>query len=219
MHKMKIIIGGFGRVGKNLAYKLESEEHEVSVIDKDPSSFNDIKSNFKGNCFVGIVFDKDILEKAGIKDADAFVAVTSGDNSNIVSARIARDYYKVPKVFAHIYDPRRAEIYQNFGIPTIATVSWASSRLIDLIIHPELHVEYFFGNGEVVMVEVNVPPAFENKTIREIEVSGEIRVVSIVRGHSAIIPAPTTLIQKNDRLFISTIQDSLSKLERIFWIK
>ncbi|MHB1252596.1 MAG: potassium channel family protein [Candidatus Humimicrobiaceae bacterium] len=215
---MKIIIGGFGRVGKTLAYRLKNEGHEVNVIDKDCSAFNEIDPEFKRNCFVGIVFDRDILEKAGIKNADAFVAVTGGDNSNIVSARTAKEYYGVPKVFARIYDPKRAEIYQNFGLPTIATVSWASSRLIDLIIHPELHVEYHFGNGEVVMIEVSVPSAFENKTIKEIEVTGEIRAVSIVRGHKSIIPAPTTVIQKNDRLFISVVQDSLSKLERIFWL-
>jgi trk system potassium uptake protein TrkA len=216
---MKIIIGGFGRVGKTLAYRLVNEGHEVSVIDKDPGAFNEVDPDFKGKCLTGIVFDKDTLEKAGIKDADAFVAVTSGDNSNIVSARTAREYFQVPKVFARIYDPRRAEIYQNFGIPTIATVSWSSSRLVDLIVHPELHVEYHFGNGEVVMIEVNVSSAFENKTIKEIEVTGEIRTVSIVRGNKSIIPAPTTVIQKNDRLFISAVQDSLSKLERIFWLE
>ncbi len=218
MHKMKIIIGGFGRVGRYLAYKLENEGHAVSVIDKDPKVFDDLNPGFKGQAICGMVFDRDTLESAGITQADAYIAVTSGDNSNIVSARIARENYKVPKVFARIYDPRRAEIYQGIGIPTIATVMWAGSKLTDLLIHPELHVEYTFGNGDVVLVEMTAPITFENKAVKEIEVTGEIRIASIVRGFKALIPAPTTLIKKDDRLFISVIQDSMSKLERIFWI-
>jgi trk system potassium uptake protein len=216
MHKMRVVVGGCGRVGRFLANRLENEGHIVSIIDKDPQSFNELKPTFKGKKFEGIVFDKDILEKAGIQEADAYVAVTSGDNSNMVSARIAKEYYKVPKVFARIYDPRRAEIYQNIGIPTIATVTWASARLIDLISHPELHIEYDFGNGEVELIEINVSTDLENRKISDIEVTGEIRVASIVRGHSAFVPAPTTIIKKNDRLFISVLQESMGKLERMF---
>ncbi|MCL4417667.1 MAG: TrkA family potassium uptake protein [Actinobacteria bacterium] len=218
MHKMKVIIGGFGRVGKYLAYKLENAGNVVSIIDKDPKVFDDLNPGFKGQAITGMVFDRGVLESAGITQADAYIAVTSGDNSNIVSARIAREYYKVPKVFARIYDPRRAEIYQGIGIPTIATVIWAGSKLTDLLIHPELHVEYTFGNGDVVLVEMAVPITFENKTVKEIEVTGEIRIASIVRGFKALVPSPTTLIKKDDRLFIAVIQDSMSKLERIFWI-
>lgn len=216
MHIMRIVVGGCGRVGRFLAGRLENEGHIVSVIDKNPQSFNDLKPTFKGKKFTGIVFDREILEKAGIQEADAYVAVTSGDNSNMVSARIAKEYYKVPKVFARIYDPRRAEIYQNIGIPTIATVAWASARLIDLISRPELHIEYDFGNAEVELVEVSVSPALENRKISDIEVTGEIRVASIVRGHNALVPAPTTIVKKNDRLFISVLQESMNKLQRMF---
>jgi trk system potassium uptake protein TrkA len=216
---MKIIIGGFGRVGKYLAYKLDNEGHSVTVIDKEPSAFNELNPSFKGKTHTGIVFDRNILESAGIRDADAYIAVTNGDNSNIVSARIAREYYRVPKVLARIYDPRRAEIYRDLGIPTVATVVWASSRFIDLVVHPEVHTEYEFGNSEVILIEATVPVTFENKKVMEIEVTGEIRISSIVRDQKAFIPAPTTVLKRYDRLFIAVSQDSLGKLERLLGIE
>ena len=215
MHKMNTVIGGCGRVGRYLAYKLESEGHFVSIIDKDPSNFEELRQGFKGKKVTGIVFNRDTLEKAGIKEADVYVAVTSGDNSNIVSARIAKEYYQVPKVFARIYDPRRAEIYKNFGIPTIATVSWATSRLANLILNPDLKSEYVFGDGEVEMVEVSVPPRLENKYVKDLEIPSEIKISAILRDNRILIPNAGTIFNKEDILYITISHESIKKLKNM----
>ncbi len=134
------------------------------------------------------MFDRDVLEDAGIKDADCFAAVTSGDNSNIVAARTAREYYRVPRVIARIYDPRRAEIYRGLGISTIASVTWTSTRLLDMVTHPDLHSEYQYGNAEVEMMEVELPATLAGKTVADLTVPGEVAVASIVRAGRAILP-------------------------------
>lgn len=215
MHEMHVVIGGCGRVGSYLSHALEYEGHTVAVIDKDPLAFEALSPNFRGITVEGIVFDRRALERAGIERADAYLAVTSGDNSNIVSARVAKEYYHVPKVCARIYDPRRAEIYRGLGIPTIASVAWSSYRLLDLISHPELHGAFQFGNGEIQLLEVVLPPNLAGKAVEELEVPGEIHVTSVVRGHSAFLPTRGTTLEKEDRIFISAAQESLGKLERL----
>ncbi|MBU4450963.1 MAG: TrkA family potassium uptake protein [Actinomycetia bacterium] len=212
---MNIVIGGCGRVGRYLAHTLESSGHNISIIDKDPANFDELWAGYKGKKVIGIVFDRDVLENAGIKEADVYVAVTSGDNSNIVSARIAKEYFKVPIVFARIYDPRRAEIYKKFGVSTIATVTWASSRLVSLILNPELHSEYVFGSGEVEMVEVTLPLRLENKLVKDLEISGEIKVSAIFRENNVFIPNPGTIFSKDDVLYITVSHDSISKLRNM----
>lgn len=212
---MHVVIGGCGRVGAYLSNMLTYEGHSIAVIDKDPLAFENLKESFSGLRVVGYVFDRDALEEAGIMHADAYLAVTSGDNSNIVSARVAKEHYKVPKVFARIYDPRRAEIYRNFGIPTISSVAWASTRLLDLVSHPELHSEYQFGNGEVELIEVAIPPVLAGRTVKELEVPGEVKVVSIVRGHRAFMPLSGTLMEEDDRVYIAVVRTSMGKLERL----
>jgi trk system potassium uptake protein TrkA len=219
MNGMYVVIGGCGRVGSYLARTLEYEGHTVTVIDRDPLSFESLSPNFKGSTVEGIVFDRETLERAGIERADAYTAVTSGDNSNIVSARIAKEDYRVPKVFARIYDPRRAEIYREFGIPTIASVAWSSYRLLDLISHPEMHNEYHFGNGEVQLIDIDIPPTLAGKRIGELTVPGEIHVTSIVRGHRAFLPTPGASVEKDDRLYISVAQESMGKLERLLGLR
>ena len=123
-----VIVVGCGRVGSGLAISLSAEGHSVAVIDKSPSAFRRLK-DWDGPCIVGSGFDRDDLEKAGALDADALAAVTSGDNTNILTVRIARETYKIPNVVARIYDPRRAEIYQRLGIPTVATVTWTIDQV------------------------------------------------------------------------------------------
>ena len=158
MHRLHVVIGGYGRVGRYLARMLEFEGNTVSVIDQNPLVFDcDEGDEIMGQKFVGPVFDRDVLEDAGIRDADCFAAVTSGDNSNIVAARTAKEYFRVPRVIARIYDPRRAEIYRGLGISTIASVTWTSTRLLDMVTHPDLHSEYQYGNAEVELMEVEVP--------------------------------------------------------------
>lgn len=168
-----------------------------------------------GQKFVGQVFDRDILEDAGIRDADCFCAVTSGDNSNIVAARTAREYYRVPRVMARIYDPRRAEIYRGLGIATIASVTWTSSRLLDMVTHPDLHSEYQFGNAEVQMMEVELPASLDGRLVSDLEVPGEISLAAVVRTGAAVLPTPGFIFEKGDVLFLNVLRESAAKLERM----
>ena len=219
-NRLHVVIGGYGRVGRYLARMLEFEGNTVSVIDQDPLVFDGDEGNeIMGQKFVGPVFDRDVLEDAGIRDADCFAAVTSGDNSNIVAARTAREYFRVPRVIARIYDPRRAEIYRGLGISTVAAVTWTSSRLLDMITHPELHSEYQYGNAEVEMVEVELPATLAGKTVADLTVPGEIAVASIVRVGKAILPVEGSTLEKDDTLFINVLRESAEKLERLLGLK
>lgn len=219
-NRLHVVIGGYGRVGRYLARMLEFEGHTVSVIDHDPLVFDcDDGQDMLGQKFVGPVFDRDVLEDAGIRDADCFTAVTSGDNSNIVAARTAREFFRVPRVIARIYDPRRAEIYRGLGISTIASVTWTSTRLLDMVTHPELHSEFQYGNAEVEMMEVSLPPTLAGRRVVDLGVPGEISVAAIVRAGQAILPAEGTLFEKDDRVFINVVRESAEKLERLLGLK
>jgi len=220
MHRLHVVIGGYGRVGRYLARMLEFEGHTVSVIDQNPMVFEcDECDEILGQKFIGPVFDRDVLEDAGIRDADCFAAVTSGDNSNIVGARTAKEYFRVPRVIARIYDPRRAEIYRGLGISTIASVTWTSTRLLDMVTHPDLHSEYQYGNAEVELMEVDVPGSLDGKVYSELNVSGEIAVSAIVRAGSAILPADGFRLEAGDTMFVNVLRESAGKLERLLGLR
>lgn len=216
---MHVVIGGCGRVGSFLAYMLEREGHSVSVIDKDPEAFENLWDGYTGKKVKGVVFDRDTLIEAGIETADAFVSVTSGDNSNIVSARLAKEHFRVPRVVTRIYDPRRAEIYRRLNIPTVASVAWAGNRMLSFISHAELDSEYQFGNGEVDLVRLDLPPQLVDRNAADINVPGEIQVVCVVRGGSARIASAGTVFREGDILFIAVARESQTKLERLLGLK
>ena len=149
---------GCGRVGSELSSQLVGE-HDVTMIDKDPEAFYRYPPGEGTKTVVGLGFDRDVLEEAGIKDADAFVAVSSGDNSNIVSARVALEMYHVPKVIARIYDPRRAEIYERLNIPTVATTTWGIKQIQLMLFHDRQEIRESFGGGDLLRMRVPVPAA------------------------------------------------------------
>ena len=215
-NRLHVVIGGYGRVGRYLAKMLEYEGHTVSVIDQNPLVFDcDEADEIMGQKHIGMVFDRETLEEAGIRDADCFAAVTSGDNSNILAARTAKEYYRVPRVIARIYDPRRAEIYRGLGISTIASVSWTSTRLLDMVTHPDLHSEYQYGDADVEMMEVELPAGLIGKTINDLVVPGEIAVATIVRQGKGILPEAGTTFEKDDMLYVNVMRESAEKLERL----
>lgn len=216
---MHVVIGGCGRVGSFLAYMLEREGHSVAVIDKNPEAFENLWDGYTGRKVKGVVFDRDTLIEAGIERADAFVSVTSGDNSNIVSARLAKEYFRVPRVVTRIYDPRRAEIYRRLNIPTVASVAWAGNRMLSYISHAELDSDYQFGNGEVDLVRLEVPPQLVDRNAADINVPGEVQVVCVVRGASARLASAGTAFKEGDILFIAVARESQTKLERLLGLK
>jgi trk system potassium uptake protein len=219
-NRLHVVIGGYGRVGRYLARMLEFEGHTVSVIDMNPLVFDcDESEEIMGQKFVGPVFDRDVLEDAGIRDADCFCAVTSGDNSNIVAARTAREHFRVPRVIARIYDPRRAEIYRGLGISTIASVQWTSTRLLDMVTHVDLHSEYQYGDADVEMMQVDLPAGLIGKDVAELAVPGEIAVSAILRGGQGVLPTTGTVFEKDDVIYVNVLRESAEKLERLLGFK
>lgn len=212
---MKVLIAGCGRVGAYLAGRLSMEGHDVAVIDKDPTAFERLGKAFKGITVRGFVFDGEALKKAGIERADAFASVTSGDNSNIVSATIAKDIYKVPKVVARIYEPRRAEIYRRLGIPTVSPVTWASNELLTLMLHAELTREVTFGDGEIQLTKVEIPHRFIGRTVDDISIPGEILGVAIIRGGKSFIPTSGAIFQEHDIIELAVLTTSIPKLKKM----
>jgi trk/ktr system potassium uptake protein len=195
---MHILIMGCGRVGAALTVELAKAGHTVAIIDKRADAFDKLPPGFEAKRFVGLGFDREVLEEAGIKDADAFVAVSNGDNSNIVSARIAREHYHVPKVIARIYDPRRAEIYEKLDIPTIASVRWAASRIMFLLFHGQEEIKESFAGGSMLHLQRDIPDHLTGKPIESVESKGKVEVIAVERGGGAFIPVPGATFQQGD---------------------
>lgn len=208
------VIVGCGRVGAELAQVLESRAFTVSIIDKDPHAFEQrLLPGFSGKKLTGVGFDQEILEEAGIRDAEVFVAVTRGDNTNIVSARIAREYYRVPRVAALIYDPRRAQMYERLGISTVAEVAWATDQMLARILPSAKSIEWTIGSGEVVVVGVPAPPGFIGKPIEELRHPGKARVVALSRFGKTQIPDLKTILQEGDFVHLAVLRSALDEME------
>lgn len=212
---MHVVIGGYGRVGRYLAHMLESAGHTVGVIDRSPEVFAEFGEEIQGRKLTGEVFDRTTLIKAGIERADAYAAVTSGDNSNIVSARVARERFNVPTVVARIYDPRRAVIYERYGIPTISSVKWASGQLLASILEPDLQTVAVHGGGEVVTISIAVPSRLTGKRIADLDYPGKFHVTSLVRDGVATIPGPRFEVAKGDRLKVTVTREALVELKKL----
>jgi trk system potassium uptake protein len=208
-----VVIAGCGRVGSELASNLQRLGHSVAVVDKNRRAFDRLRAGFEGRQIVGFVFDRDVLEEAGIKEAAAFAAVTNGDNSNIVSARIARDHYRIQQVVARIYDPRRAQIYQRLGIQTVATVRWTTDQILRSMLPEDVPVEYTVDNGEVVITAMPAPDETVGKKALDLEVAGRCRVAAVSRFGVPRIPDDSLTIQEGDILHISVARGDASQLD------
>jgi trk system potassium uptake protein len=192
------VIMGCGRVGAELTIQLSKAGHSVAVVDKRKHAFDRLPPEFKARTVVGVGFDREVLEEAGIRDADAFMAVSNGDNSNIVSARIAREHYRVPKVVARIYDPRRAEIYERLNIPTVASVRWAAKQIQYLIFHGGEQLKESFAGGSLLHLQVHVPEHLIGKKIDTVCEDGRVEVIGVDRGGSGFIPTSGSTFQQGD---------------------
>lgn len=209
---MHAIVIGCGRVGSSLAARLESEGHSIVVIDKNPKARYMLPGGFGGRFIPGVGYNRGLLEAAGIATAEALIAVTNGDNSNIVAARTAREIYRVPKVVARIYDPRRADIYRDLGITTVASVRWTVQQIHQLLFYRDLVPERTFGNGETLLVRSGIASYLVGRLVRELNVEGEIQVVEITRGGRSIIPSLATPLQADDFLTVVVTPESLGRL-------
>ena len=212
---MHVIIVGCGRVGASTAAELARAGHGVVVIDRDERAFRHLPKGFTGKTMVGTGYDRQVLEEAGIAEADALVAVTSGDNTNIVAARVAKDVYRVPDVVSRIFDPHRAEIYRRYGIQTFAPTAWSTGKIVEFIVSPNLEREVTYGSGEVQMMAAWVPQHLIGTEARELAVPGEIRVALIVRMGQGMIPVSGTRFQEDDQVHVVIHQSAVEKFQKM----
>jgi trk system potassium uptake protein TrkA len=202
-----VVIMGCGRVGSTLAHTLEARGHSVAIIDQNADAFRRLGAEFSGVTVNGIGFDREVLREAGIERADAFAAVSSGDNSNIISARLARETFGVSRVVARIYDSKRAEVYERLGIPTVATVRWTADRIVRHLV-PEGAVEFFRDpTSTVSIIEVPAHPGWIGRPLRVLEEAAGARTAYLMRFGVGVLPTATTVLQEGDQMYMLVTDD------------
>ena len=213
---MHVIVVGCGRVGSELALALDRDGHSVAVIDKDRNVFRRLPDSFKGRTVVGFGFDRDHLEEAGVGDCQALAAVTSGDNSNILTARIARETYRIPHVAARIYDPRRAVVYQRLGIPTVATVAWTTDQVMRRLFAETSVVEWTDATGGLCLLERELPEAWAGRKLAGLEEDkGLCRLVSVTRAGEVRLAGPDLVGQEGDILHLAVPKARIDEVEAL----
>ena len=206
---------GCGRVGATLAQSLEDRGHSVAVIDQNPEAFRRLDAAFSGKKVTGLGFDRQTLVQAGIEDAYGFAAVSDGDNSNIISARVVRETYGVNNVVARIYDPARAEIYQRLGIPTVATVRWTADQMLRRMLPMGATDEFRDASGRVALAQMDVHPGWLGRPVEALEAATGTRVAFLTRFGDGMLPTPTTVLQEHDVVHVLLLVEDMPRIERI----
>ncbi|MFC1704198.1 potassium channel family protein [Candidatus Omnitrophota bacterium] len=212
---MYIIIIGCGRVGSELAGLLSSEKHNVVVIDKDPNGFDRLGDSFNGLTIVGNGFMLDVLKNAGIEKADAFCAVTHDDNTNIMASQIAKKIFKIPRVIARLYDPRRASIYKGFGLDIISGTELFAAMLRDKLMEKRLS-SYLIESAELATVEIEVSDSLNGRSVESINIPGEFMVVALIRGNDTVMPSPEMTVGAGDKVLGVLKMKSINKIKKLF---
>ena len=210
---MHVVIMGCGRVGVALTLQLAKSGNSVAIIDKRPEAFDRLPPGFEAKKVVGLGFDREVMMDAGIKEAGGFVAVSNGDNSNIVAARVAREHYHVEKVIARIYDPQRAEIYERLNIPTVASARWAAQQVSYLLFHGKEEIKESFAGGSLLHLQRVVPDHLTGKPVSSVEQEGAIEVAGVDRGGSGFIPVANSTFQQGDVAHFVVTLESVHKLD------
>jgi trk system potassium uptake protein len=207
---LHVVIMGCGRLGSTLAQNLDGRGHSVAVIDQNADAFRRLPAEFSGTTVNGIGFDRDVLRAAGIERADAFAAVSSGDNSNIISARLARETFGVSRVVARIYDARRAQVYERLGIPTVATIRWAADRMVRQLV-PEGTVEVFRDPTSVIsIVEAPLHRDWVGRTVKALEEGTGARMAYLMRFGMGMLGTPSTVLQDGDQVYLLVTDDTVA---------
>jgi trk system potassium uptake protein len=210
-----VVILGCGRVGSALAKSLEGLDHSVAVIDRDAGAFRRLSADFAGRTVTGVGFDRDTLLEAGIDRAHAFAAVSSGDNSNIIAARVARETFGIDNVVARIYDARRAAVYQKLGIPTVATVRWTADQVIRRLLPEGVETEWRDPSGRVVLAEVAVGEHWIGQRVSRLEESAGVRVALLTRLGEGMLPGTDTVVQDGDLVHAVLTTDRMDEVSRV----
>jgi len=211
---VRVIIIGCGRMGSGLARTLTLRGHTVTVVDKEPTAFERLGPSFKGRMVAGVGFDREVLVQAGIERADGLAAVTASDEANVVAARMASQVFRVPRVVARLYDPRKAEIYDRLGLQTINTTSWGINRIADLLCYSQFEPVVSLG-GQVDLVEVQLPPLLAGRTANELTVPGELMVVAISRGGKTFLATLGTVFQEGDVVHLAVLSTAVDRLKAL----
>jgi trk system potassium uptake protein len=207
-----VVIMGCGRVGSTIAHSIEATGHSVAVVDQNAGAFRRLGPDFHGRQVTGVGFDRDTLIEAGIEEADAFAAVSSGDNSNIISARVARETFAVANVVARIYDPRRAEVYARLGIPTVATVRWTADEMLRRLIPEGAHSIWSDPSGHVVLADMPYHEQWAGHSVRKVQELAGARVAFVTRYGDAMLVDDSTALQDGDLLHLLIAR---AKIERV----
>jgi trk system potassium uptake protein len=210
-----VIVVGCGRVGSGLALSLTDLGHTVSILDLSATAFRRIPDDWVGERIIGSGFDRDDLERAGAQRAGALAAVTNGDNTNILAVRIARENYEVPHVVARIYDPRRAEIYQRLGIPTVATVNWTIDQVRRRLLPDQAVTEWSDATGQLLLVDRGLPEALAGRPLSGLEIPGRLRVVAVTRSGEIRLDARDLVGQDGDVLHVAVLKEAWDELDRL----
>ena len=209
---MHVVIMGCGRVGSSLAAAVERLGNTVAVIDKDAHAFRRLGIDFHGQQVVGGGFDRRVLTEAGIERAGAFAAVSSGDNSNIISARVARETFGVEHVVARIYDAKRAEVYERLGIPTVASVPWTTDRLMRTLLPDGVSSAWRDPTGKVAVLELPVHEGWVGHTVAELEGATGCRVAFIMRFGTGVLPTARSVVQHDDQVYVAALSGTVSDI-------
>jgi trk system potassium uptake protein TrkA len=211
-----VVIMGCGRVGSTLARSLEDRGHDVSVIDSNPDAFRRLGPSFEGTKVTGIGFDQTVLERAGIEKADAFAAVSSGDNSNIIAARVARETFGVQHVVARIYDPGRAEVYQRLGIVTVATVKWTADQMLRRLLPAGAEPDFRDPSGTIRVDHVPVTEAWIGERTVRLQTDSGSRIAWIDRLGEGMLPTRETVLQEGDMLHLVMREENADRVYEVF---
>ena len=213
---MHVVIMGCGRVGSTLAPSLEKRDHSVAIIDQDAGAFRRLSAEFTGRTVMGVGFDRDTLCEAGIEKAHAFAAVSSGDNSNIIAARVARETFGVDNVVARIYDARRAAVYQKLGIPTVATVRWTSDQVLRRLLPQGSETAWRDPSGKVALAEIAVASGWIGHRVRRLEREADCRVALLTRLGEGMLPGPDTVVQEGDLVHATLLAERFDEVTAVF---
>ncbi len=210
-----VVILGCGRVGSALARGVERLGHSVAIIDQNAAAFGRLPTDFTGQRVTGVGFDRDTLVEAGIERAAAFAAVSSGDNSNIISARVAREMFGVERVVARIYDPRRAEVYERLGIPTVATVRWTRDQILGRLLPEAVTAAWSDPSGTVLLTAITPGPGWVGRKVREVEETAGVRVACVTRFGEGVLPGAGTLVQDGDVLHVAVTKARATEVDSV----
>jgi len=213
--QVHVVVMGCGRVGSAIARRLEAIGHSVAVIDQDPEAFRRLGPDFGGRQVTGLGFDRQTLLDSGIDSAGAFAAVSSGDNSNIISARVARETFGVEHVVARIYDSKRAEVYERMGIPSVATVPWTVSRLMRELLSVKVTEIWREPTGKVLLMRITVTDGWVGRPLAELETATGARAAWLVRFGDAQLPTPSTVLQTGDHLVLAATDELTDRVHQV----